>query len=82
MPQPDGPISAVTVPGSMSSDTRSSTLWSPNQADTLRASSRDSGPPAGAPPGAASMTMVSRPGSGRGCRNSSSKPSSRGSSLI
>ncbi len=47
-PQPDGPISAVTVAAGMASDTRSSTLFDPNQADTPTASSR-----AGLPPGAA-----------------------------
>jgi hypothetical protein len=39
LPQPDGPISAVTVPGSMFSETRSSTLRWPNHAEMLRASS-------------------------------------------
>ncbi len=39
LPQPEGPISAVTLPGSMVSDTRSRTLWSPNQAETRSASS-------------------------------------------
>ena len=37
LPQPDGPISDVICPGGMSSDTLSSTLWSPNQAEMLRA---------------------------------------------
>ncbi|CAB4961523.1 unannotated protein [freshwater metagenome] len=37
LPQPDGPISAVTLPAGMSSDTRSSTLCVPNQAEMLRA---------------------------------------------
>ena len=32
LPQPDGPISAVTWPAGIVSETRSSTLWSPNQA--------------------------------------------------
>src|SRR5262249_25902812 len=44
LPQPDGPISAVTVPGSMARDTLSSTLWSPNQAEMLRAVRPDRGP--------------------------------------
>src|SRR5260370_14909227 len=39
LPQPEGPIRAVTDPASIRSDTRSSTLGAPNQADTLRASS-------------------------------------------
>src|SRR5260221_344807 len=39
LPQPEGPIRAVTDPASIRSDTRSSTLCAPNQADTLRASS-------------------------------------------
>ena len=38
LPQPDGPISAVTVPGGIDSDTRSSTLFVPNQAETWSAS--------------------------------------------
>ncbi len=38
LPQPDGPISAVTVPGGIDRDTRSSTLFVPNQADTRSAS--------------------------------------------
>ncbi len=40
-PQPDGPISAVTLPGSMARDTRSSTFFEPNQALTLVARSPD-----------------------------------------
>ena len=40
-PQPDGPIRAVTWPGSMDSEIRSSTLWEPNQALTLVASKPD-----------------------------------------
>ena len=42
-PQPDGPISAVTFPGSMDSEIRSSTLWEPNHALTLVASKPDGG---------------------------------------
>ncbi len=38
LPQPDGPISDVTWPAGMSSDTRSSTLWVPNHAEMFRAS--------------------------------------------
>ena len=38
LPQPDGPMSAVTLRGRISRDTRSSTLWSPNQALTSSAS--------------------------------------------
>ncbi len=38
-PQPDGPMSAVTLPGSIASDTRSSTFFEPNQALTLVARS-------------------------------------------
>ena len=38
LPQPDGPISAVTWPAGMSRLTRSSTLRSPNQAETRSAS--------------------------------------------
>ena len=38
LPQPDGPISAVTCPAGMSRLTRSSTLRLPNQADTRSAS--------------------------------------------
>ena len=34
MPQPDGPMSAVTVAGGTDSDTSSRTLVSPNQAET------------------------------------------------
>ena len=58
-PQPDGPISAVTSPGFMVSDTRSSTLCSPNQADTSRLSSPTSGPWPIAPgyPGSATSIM-------------------------
>ncbi|MCF2528986.1 hypothetical protein [Yinghuangia soli] len=41
MPQPDGPISAVTVLAAMVRSTRSSTLWLPNQALTARASRVD-----------------------------------------
>src|SRR6478735_3307066 len=37
-PQPDGPINAVTDPAGIYSDTRSSTLRSPNHAETDRAS--------------------------------------------
>ena len=36
LPQPDGPISAVTVFGGIDSDTRSSTLFVPNQAEIGR----------------------------------------------
>ena len=35
LPQPEGPMRAVTLPGSMVSVTRSSTLFEPNQALTL-----------------------------------------------
>ena len=38
-PQPEGPMSAVTIPGSIESETRSSTLLEPNQALTLLATS-------------------------------------------
>src|SRR6478609_308952 len=38
LPQPDGPISAVMPPAGMVSDTRSRTLWLPNQAVMSRAS--------------------------------------------
>src|ERR1700738_1294548 len=38
LPQPDGPISAVTVRAGMASETRSSTFLDPNHADTLWAS--------------------------------------------
>ncbi len=41
-PQPEGPMSAVTSPGGMISETRSRTLCDPNQADTERASMLDS----------------------------------------
>src|ERR1051326_2573021 len=44
LPQPDGPMSAVIWPGGMRSDTRSSTLRSPNQADSDRASNSANGP--------------------------------------
>src|ERR1700674_727268 len=40
-PQPDGPMSAVTLPGSMVSEIRSRTLLEPNQAPTLVARSPD-----------------------------------------
>jgi hypothetical protein len=39
LPQPDGPISEVTWPAGIISDTRSSTWWSPNHALISRASS-------------------------------------------
>ena len=39
LPQPEGPISAVTRRASMWSETRSRTLWSPNHALTFSASS-------------------------------------------
>ena len=39
LPQPDGPISAVTAPARIVSDTCSSTMWSPNHAVMSRASS-------------------------------------------
>src|SRR5271170_768456 len=35
LPHPEGPMSAVTRPGSMSNDTRSSTFWVPNHAETF-----------------------------------------------
>ena len=38
LPQPEGPISAVTLPASMCSDTRSSTSREPNHAEMFRAS--------------------------------------------
>ncbi len=38
LPQPDGPISAVTRRAGMVSETRSRTLRSPNHADTAAAS--------------------------------------------
>src|ERR1700733_12942973 len=44
LPQPDGPISAVTSPACMVSETWSRTRWSPNQAVMSRASSVASGP--------------------------------------
>ncbi len=34
LPHPEGPMSAVTLPGYMVSDTLSSTFWRPNQALT------------------------------------------------
>ena len=43
LPQPDGPISEVTSPACIISDTWSSTMWSPNQAVMSRASSVASG---------------------------------------
>src|SRR5215475_4419529 len=42
-PQPDGPISAVTLPAYMVSETCSRTMWSPNQAVISLASSVASG---------------------------------------
>ena len=39
LPQPDGPMRAVTCPAAMSSDTRSSTWWVPNHAEISCASS-------------------------------------------
>src|SRR5690349_11401625 len=39
LPQPDGPMSAVTRPAGIRSETRSRTLWPPNHAEMLRASS-------------------------------------------
>jgi hypothetical protein len=50
------PISAVTVAGGIASDTRSRTLFEPNHADTLTASSR-------APPGACSILVPPASGS-------------------
>jgi hypothetical protein len=38
LPHPEGPMSEVTWPAGIVSETRSSTLWSPNQAVTSRAS--------------------------------------------
>src|ERR1700689_2428416 len=46
LPQPDGPMSAVTFRGSISRLTRSSTLLDPNQALRFVARS-DAGPPGG-----------------------------------
>ena len=43
LPQPDGPMRAVTSPGSIISETRSSTWWVPNQAEISRASRPASG---------------------------------------
>jgi hypothetical protein len=39
LPQPDGPINAVTERAGIVSETRSSTLCDPNHAEMLRASS-------------------------------------------
>ena len=43
LPQPDGPISAVMPPAAIVSETRSSTLWVPNQAVMSLASISASG---------------------------------------
>jgi hypothetical protein len=48
LPQPDGPMSAVTVPAAKSRETFSSARWLPNQAWTPRASRPE---PSGALPG-------------------------------
>src|SRR5580698_6855777 len=53
LPQPDGPIRAVTVAAGMARDTRSSTLFEPNQAEMDCASSR-AGPRVGAAAGGGS----------------------------
>ena len=63
LPQPDGPISAVTFPGSMVREIRSSTLLEPNQALTPVARSVDcpragSGDPASVGAGAAPASRV------------------------
>ncbi len=61
LPQPDGPISAVTLPGSMVSETRSSTLCVPNHAEMPRASrpTRRFGANRGSPGRPYSSTAVS-----------------------
>ena len=48
LPQPDGPMSAVTSPAGMTRSTPSSTRWSPNQAHASRASRVAA--PGGGPP--------------------------------
>jgi hypothetical protein len=64
LPQPDGPISAVTVASGMERQTRSSTFFIPNHADTFTASrlAWTLGPCAnGAPLGGAAMAKRSPP---------------------
>src|ERR1700733_5981581 len=67
LPQPDGPISAVTSPAAMVSETRSSTMWSPNHAVISRASS----PASGRGPSSIISSSVVKPNSpscpGTGC---------------
>src|ERR1700751_2705231 len=41
LPQPEGPIRAVTMPGSIVRETRSRTLWEPNHALTFVDSNLD-----------------------------------------
>src|SRR5215470_8043217 len=57
-PQPDGPISAVIVPACIASETRSSTLFWPNQAETCRASSIGTVPVAGQVSGTAVTAVI------------------------
>src|SRR5271165_6481183 len=64
-PQPDGPIRAVTMPGSIDRDTRSSTLLVANQALTLFATSVAG--EVGAEPGAGGSEMGPGCGGGAGC---------------
>ena len=62
LPHPDGPIRAVTLPGSIESEIRSRTLFFPNHALTSRAT-RPAGPPSPEP---MSPMDGATPGSPRG----------------
>src|SRR4051812_20787326 len=62
LPQPDGPISAVMPPAGIVSDTRSSTLWSPNHA--VMSTARSSASPGSAGP---VVPEVTAGGSSVGC---------------
>ena len=72
LPQPDGPMRAVTSPAGMARSTPSSTRLSPNQAWASRASRRAA--PGGGPP--ASRTG-GRPASGSACSSRRSGGSAR-----
>src|SRR3954468_18843288 len=60
LPQPEGPINAVISPAFMVRETRSSTLWSPNQAVISRPSSsaRATSPASGGVPSTTGRSWV------------------------
>ena len=61
LPQPEGPIKAVTSPAGMTSVTPSKTRWSPNQAQASLASSVAA--PVGGPPTRRGGSLFGRSGS-------------------